>query len=67
MGKFPVILYGSNYWSGLIDWLKKSVLKEKNIDPEDMDIFQIVDSPEDALIVIKAFYSKKKKTNGKKS
>lgn len=61
MGKFPVVLYGSKYWGGLIDWLKKSVLKEKNIDSEDMDIFQIVDSPEDVIKIIKAFYSAKKK------
>lgn len=67
MGKFPVILYGSKYWGGLIDWLKKSVLKEKNIDPEDIDIFQIVDTPEDVVKIIKNFYSTKKKANDKKS
>jgi len=67
MGKFPVILYGSKYWEGLIDWLKKSVLKEKNIDPEDMHIFQIVDTPEDVIKVIKKFYSTKKRINSKKS
>jgi len=67
MGKFPVVLYGSQYWSGLIEWLKKSVLKEKNIDPEDMDIFQIVDTPEDVVKMIKKFYNSKRKGNGKKS
>ena len=67
MGTFPVILYGNNFWNGLIEWLKKSVLKEGNIDPEDLDIFQIVDTPEDVIKVIKKFYNKKKKTNDKKS
>jgi len=67
MGKFPVILYGSKFWGGLVDWLKESVLKEKNIDLEDLDIFQTVDTPEDAIKVIKKFYNKKKKTSGKKS
>lgn len=66
LGKFPVILYGSKFWGGLIDWLKQSVLKEKNIDPEDMDIFQVVDKPEDVIKIIKKFY-KNKKANGKKS
>jgi len=66
MGRFPVILYGSKFWGGLIDWLKKSVLKEKNIDPQDMDIFQVVDTPEDVIKAIRDFYNKKK-TNGKKS
>jgi uncharacterized protein (TIGR00730 family) len=67
MGTFPVILFGSAYWGGLIDWLKKSVLKEKNIDPQDIDIFQVVDSPEDVIKVIRKFYNRKTKTNGKKS
>ncbi|MCK5581005.1 MAG: TIGR00730 family Rossman fold protein [Candidatus Omnitrophica bacterium] len=61
--KFPVILYGSDFWKGLIDWLKNSVLKkEKNIDPEDLDIFKIVDKPEDVIKIIRDFYKK----NGKK-
>jgi len=67
MGKFPVILYGSKYWSGLIEWMKKSVLKEDNIDPQDLDIFQVVDTPEDVIKIIKKFYVTKKKTNNKKS
>lgn len=61
MGRFPVILYGSKFWGGLITWFKKSVLAEKNISPEDMDIFQVVDTPEDVINAIKKFYSKKKK------
>jgi len=67
MGKFPVVLFGSKYWSGLIEWMKKSVLKEDNIDPEDLDIFQIVDTPEDVIKIIKKFYSTKKKANDKKN
>lgn len=61
IGKFPVVLFGSKYWGGLIDWLRKSALKEKNIDPQDLDIFHVVDTPEDVVKVIKRFY------NGKKS
>jgi uncharacterized protein (TIGR00730 family) len=66
MGKFPVVLFGSKYWGGLIDWLKRFVLKEKNIDAEDLNIFQVVDTPEDVIKAIRNFYNKKK-TNGKKS
>lgn len=61
MGEIPVILFGSKFWNGLVDWFKQSVLKEKNIDPEDLNIFQIVDTPEDVVNVIKNFYSNKKK------
>ena len=60
MQKFPVILYNSEYWAGLVQWLRDKVVKEKNIDPEDMDIFQIVDSPEEVVAAIRAFYKKKK-------
>ena len=61
MDKFPVVLVGSSFWEGLITWLKGPVLEENNIDPEDLDIFQIVDSPEDVIKVISDFYKKKKK------
>ncbi len=50
---FPVILYGSDYWSGLVDWLKKTV-QPHFIDREDTDIFKVVDSPQEAVRWIKA-------------
>ncbi|OGX43577.1 MAG: Rossman fold protein, TIGR00730 family [Omnitrophica WOR_2 bacterium RIFCSPLOWO2_12_FULL_50_9] len=62
MEKFPVVLFGKDYWHGLIEWLKKTVLKAKNIDPEDMNLFKIVDTPEEAVKFIRDFYNTKKKT-----
>ena len=56
----PVILIESDYWKGLIDWLKKTVFEKKNVDPEDLDIFSITDSPEEAVEIINKFYSKSK-------
>ena len=50
---FPVILVGSDYWKGLIDWIKGTLLKKKVISEEDLDIFQVVDNPEDAVSIIK--------------
>jgi uncharacterized protein (TIGR00730 family) len=41
----PVILVGSEYWAGLIEWLKDRLVGEKMISEEDMDIFQIIDEP----------------------
>ncbi len=61
--KFPIILYGTSYWQGLIQWLKDVVLDvEKNISAEDLDLINIVDTPEDAVKVIDDFYSKYKHT-----
>ena len=67
MERFPIILVGSQYWKGLIDWLHKTVLKSDCIEPGDLDIFQIVDKPEDVVVVIKKFYNRLQKANGKKS
>ncbi len=66
MGRFPVILYGSKFWGGLIGWLEGAVLKEKNINSEDMSIFQVVDTPQDVIKAIKSFYGKGKKKKKKK-
>jgi len=56
--KFPVILFGSEYWKGLISWLKDTVYKHGNISKKDLDIFIIVDRPQDVTAAIKKFYAK---------
>jgi uncharacterized protein (TIGR00730 family) len=50
---FPVILYGSDYWSGLLDWLKATMAERGNISPEDLERFVVVDTPEDARDVLR--------------
>src|SRR3954469_4740846 len=45
---FPVLLYGSEYWDGLVAWLRRQLIP-KFIDPEDIDIFRLVDTPEEAV------------------
>ncbi len=53
---FPVILMCSEYWQGLIDWMKEKMLKEyKHISPEDLDVFTVLDEPKDAVKVIVNF------------
>lgn len=49
---FPIILYGSSFWAGLIDWLKDQVLTTGCISEEDLDLFYIVDSPSEVLPLI---------------
>lgn len=59
VGKFPIILVGSHYWSGLVDWIKKVLLEEeKNINPEDLLLFKVVDTADEATEEIFDFYSK---------
>ena len=58
-GKFPIILIGTKFWSGLINWIRDVLLKEeKNISEVDLDLIKIVDSPEEAVNQINEFYKK---------
>ena len=50
----PVVLVGSSFWGGLVDWIKDTMLTEKNISPGDMDIFNVADDPQEVLSIIKA-------------
>ena len=52
---FPLILMGSEYWKGLIDWLNNTMLAEDKILPVDMELIQIVDEPEDVVKLIKKY------------
>jgi len=50
---FPVILVGSNYWRGFLDWIKEVVLREGKITSADLDILQLVDEPAEIVKAIK--------------
>jgi len=50
---FPVILIDSKYWKGLIDWIKGTLIKEKSISEPDLEILNLVDTPEEAVGIIK--------------
>ena len=54
----PVVLVGKEYWSGMTDWIKKTMLDaEQNISPEDLDLFCLVDTPEEAVEYIEDFFT----------
>jgi len=53
---FPVILFGSEYWAGLINWLRDYVLAENNITQEDVDSIRIVDEPERVRDIVVEFH-----------
>jgi uncharacterized protein (TIGR00730 family) len=59
IGRFPIVLVGKEYWSGLISWIKDVLLDdESNISPDDMELFTVVDTADDAVEIIINFYSK---------
>lgn len=55
--KFPIILVGKDYWSGLMDWIKNTLIEDKMISPEDIDLFNVVDTSEEVMKIINDFYT----------
>lgn len=58
IGRFPIVLVGSEFWSGLLDWFRKTLLSNGLISPQDLELFRVVDTAEEAVAHIKAFYDK---------
>ncbi|MFN8134888.1 MAG: TIGR00730 family Rossman fold protein [Bacteroidales bacterium] len=56
--RFPIVLVGTAYWGGLVDWIKAQVMASNNIDPADLDIFTLVDDAGSAVEVIEDYYNK---------
>ncbi|MCF6235805.1 MAG: TIGR00730 family Rossman fold protein [Gammaproteobacteria bacterium] len=56
--RIPIILVHKPFWDGLIEWIKKNLLAEKMISPEDLELFQIADTPEEVLNIIFSHYEK---------
>ena len=55
--KFPLILVGSKFWSGLWDWVKDTLLEaNNNVSPEDLDLVHIVDHEDEVLEILNNFY-----------
>lgn len=58
--RVPLIFMGEAYWSGMIDWIKKTMLNEEhNINKEDLNLFSVTDDPKQVVKIINAFYKKK--------
>ncbi|MDG1171571.1 MAG: TIGR00730 family Rossman fold protein [Polaribacter sp.] len=58
IGRFPIVLVGSKFWEGLIDWIKKTLLKQGNISEKDLKLFRVVDTADEAIDHLNKFYSK---------
>lgn len=57
-GRFPVVMVGKKFWSGLVDWFHDALVKEGMVSPEDLHLYNLVDTPEEAVKVIDEFYSR---------
>jgi hypothetical protein len=52
---FPIILFGREYWKGLIDWMKGTLLKHKTIEKKDLNTFTVVDTPEEVIALLNGY------------
>ena len=55
--RIPVILVGSSFWAGLVEWIKTTLVDEKVISPHDLDLFKIIDDPKQVVDTIFDFYA----------
>ena len=58
IGKFPIVLVGREYWAGLFDWIKTTLVTEKMVDEKDLNLFFLADDAEQAVQHIDEFYSR---------
>lgn len=58
IGRFPIVLVGKKFWTGWVKWVKEVLVAEKMISPEDLDLFNLVDTPQEAVKVIDEFYAR---------
>jgi uncharacterized protein (TIGR00730 family) len=58
IGKFPIVMVGREYWAGLYEWIKQRVLEENYISEEDLKLFTITDTADEAVNHINNFYTK---------
>jgi uncharacterized protein (TIGR00730 family) len=56
---FPVILFGTAYWAGLVDWLTNTVAAERKVNPADLQLFSVTDDPQEALRIVLSARAKK--------
>ena len=57
IGKFPIILIGTDFWKGLLEWIKTTLLNSfGNISPKDLDLIHLVDTPEEVTKILDDFY-----------
>ncbi|HEY6951732.1 MAG TPA: TIGR00730 family Rossman fold protein [Bacteroidota bacterium] len=55
---FPIVLMGTEYWKGLVDWIKTQMISEGMVSPGDLDLFLVTDDPKEAARLVEEFYKK---------
>lgn len=58
VSRFPVVLFGTDYWGGLVDWIEKTMIENKTISADDVKLFTLTDDCDEAVDIICRFYEK---------
>jgi uncharacterized protein (TIGR00730 family) len=58
IGRFPIVMVGKKFWGGMIDWIRKTLVTEGMVHEDDLELLNLVDTPEEAVKVIDDFYAK---------
>jgi len=59
IGKFPIILVGSSFWNGMLNWIREVIIEQEgNANPDDMLLFRVVDTEDEVVDVLNNFYRK---------
>ena len=56
--QFPIVLFGSQYWAGLLQWMREQLIEGRKIDPADMQLIKVTDSTEEACTYLTECYTK---------
>jgi hypothetical protein len=59
--RFPIVMYGSSYWKGLIEWMEKTLVPSRTIDAEDLNFFHLTDDPKEVVRIIEEGYKQQQK------
>lgn len=65
IGSMPIVLMGSDYWKGFLDWFKECLVGQGKISPEDMDLFEVTDDPQRVLDIVVDWWRQHELTDGK--
>ena len=59
IGHFPVVLFDSDYWDELLDWVRDEMLDDGLISPHDLDLVTVTDDPDEAVALVVAHYDER--------
>jgi uncharacterized protein (TIGR00730 family) len=59
IGHFPVVLFDSDYWQELLDWMREEMLEDRLISPEDLDLLMLTDDAEEAVELVVSHYNER--------